>query len=88
MTQTQTRRRSRKILLPPPVPEPEQPTFADESMTIEEAAEYLSVSSRTLQRWIQLREIEFIRIGRLTKFTRAILNRYIRDHTVAPRRVR
>ena len=48
------------------------------------AAAYLGIATRTLRQWTTARRIEFIRAGRLTKYTKAALDRFMREHTIAP----
>lgn len=53
-------------------------------LTPEEAADYLKISKGTLKNWVTLRRIEFVKIGNRTRFTRAALDRYIAEQTIAP----
>lgn len=53
-------------------------------MDINAAAAYLDISPRTLQQWVAARKIEFIRAGRLTKFTKAQLDRFMTARTIVP----
>jgi excisionase family DNA binding protein len=51
-------------------------------LSVEEAAQYLDVSPGTLRNWVSTRRVEFVKVGRLTKFSPATLDRYIAAHTV------
>lgn len=51
----------------------------------QEAADYLQISRTTLKHWVTSGDIEFVRVGRLTRFTKAGLDRYIASRTVAAR---
>jgi excisionase family DNA binding protein len=52
-------------------------------LTLEEAAEHLQLSAGTLRHWVSMKKIEHIKVGRLTRFTRAALDRYIARQTIA-----
>jgi DNA binding domain, excisionase family len=54
-------------------------------MNREAAAEYLDMSPGTLKNWVSRGLIEYVRIGRHVKFTRAGLDRYIARRTAVPR---
>lgn len=60
----------------------------DGYLGIEAGARYLDVSPHTLRKWITARRIEFVRMGRVTKLTRAALDRYAAEHTVLARKER
>jgi excisionase family DNA binding protein len=47
-----------------------------------ECAELLGISPGTLRHWVSQRKISFVKIGRLTKFKLADIQKYIDDHTV------
>jgi excisionase family DNA binding protein len=51
-------------------------------ITVEELAEALRVSPRTVQRFIQRREIPAIRIGRQWRFRREWIDQWINENTV------
>ena len=51
-------------------------------LSVEEAAQYLGVSPGTLRNWASTRRVEFVKVGRLTKFSPVTLDRYIAAHTV------
>jgi excisionase family DNA binding protein len=48
----------------------------------EDAATYLGISAGTLRNWVSMRRIEYVKVGRLTRFSVAALDRYIAAHTV------
>jgi excisionase family DNA binding protein len=50
-------------------------------LCVDEAAQYLRVSPGTLRNWLSMRRLEFVKIGRLTRVSRAALDRYIAEHT-------
>jgi excisionase family DNA binding protein len=47
-------------------------------MTVQEAAQFLSVSVSTLYGWAWQRKIPFVKVGRALRFDRADLERFIR----------
>jgi excisionase family DNA binding protein len=51
-------------------------------MPFDEAAAYLCVKPGTLRNWVSMRRIEYVKVGRLTRFSVAALDRYIATHTV------
>ena len=51
-------------------------------LSVDEAAQYLRVSTGTLRNWLSMRRLEFVKIGRLTRLSQAALDRYIAEHTV------
>ena len=51
-------------------------------LSVPQAAQYLGVSAGTLRNWVSTRRVEFVKVGRLTKFTVTALDRYITAHTV------
>jgi excisionase family DNA binding protein len=51
-------------------------------LSVEEAAQYLHVSPGTLRNWLSMRRLEYVKVGRLTRVSRATLDRYIAAHTV------
>jgi len=53
-------------------------------LTLEEAADYLQISPGTLKHWIAMKKIEHVKVGKLTRFRRAALDRYIERQTIAP----
>jgi excisionase family DNA binding protein len=51
-------------------------------LSFDEAAGYLCIAPGTLRNWVSMRRIEYVKVGRLTRFTATALDRYIREHTV------
>jgi excisionase family DNA binding protein len=51
-------------------------------ISAQEAAEYLNIKVDTLLRWATARRIEFVKLGRLRKFSLPYLERFIQEHTV------
>jgi excisionase family DNA binding protein len=76
---------------PPTKTEPPTPV-ADGYISLTNAAAYMGISTRTLQQFVAAGQIECVRIqprtgstnSRLTRFTKAALDRFMRDHTIAP----
>ena len=50
-----------------------------------EAAAYLGLQPATLYEWVGKRKISYTKIGRLTKFDRRNLDKFIEQHTVKAR---
>ncbi len=53
-------------------------------MSIQEAAEYTGLSVHTLYKMVSQRRIPYVKVGRLTKFAVALLDQWIKQHTVMP----
>jgi excisionase family DNA binding protein len=51
-------------------------------MTIEQLAEYLSISKWTIYRWINRREIPFIAVGRIRRFDPASIDEWMKKKTI------
>lgn len=62
---------------------PKAPMPREGLLTIAEAAAYLQVAPGTLKHWIAWRRIEHVKVGRMTRFTKEMLDRYIAVQTVA-----
>lgn len=54
-------------------------------LTVKEAAAYLGLARLTVYDWVSQRKISFIKVGRLVKFDRCTLDKWIEAHTVKPR---
>ncbi len=52
-------------------------------ISINEASEYLGISVNTLYSWVSQKKINYVKIGRLTKFDLRVLDRYIDNNTTA-----
>ena len=59
-----------------------EPSGRPHLLSVEEAADYLGMSTGTLRNWISMRRIEYVKVGRLTRVPIAALNRYVTTHTV------
>jgi len=55
----------------------------NEILTIEELAELLKVSTRTIRRIIRRRELPYIRIGRQLRFRRGDVDAWLESSTIA-----
>jgi excisionase family DNA binding protein len=53
-------------------------------LSVEEAADYLGISTGTMRNWLSMRRIEYVKVGRLTRVSQAALDRYITVNTVRP----
>lgn len=53
-------------------------------LTIQEVAEYTGLSVHTLYTMVSQRRIPFVKVGRLTKFDRYLLDEWLTKHTVMP----
>ncbi len=69
------------------------PVLTDGYMNSQEAARYLGISDRMLRALAETRQIEYISLpargrgvpgGRLRRYTKAALDRFMRDSTIAP----
>ena len=55
-------------------------------LSIEEVSKYLDLSVHTLYRMVSQRRIPFVKMGRLTKFDRCEIDKWISSHSVKVRR--
>ena len=53
-------------------------------VSIREAAVYLNLSPHTLYTMVSQRRVPYVKVGRLTKFDRAELDKWIRNNSVMP----
>ena len=53
-------------------------------MSVQEAASYLNVSPHTLYTMVSQRRVPYVKIGRLTKFDKGELDKWIKQHSVMP----
>ncbi len=53
-------------------------------LSIQEAADYTGLSPYTLYTMVSQRRIPYVKVGRLTKFDVALLDAWIKQHTVMP----
>lgn len=66
---------------------PEHPATSRTLLTMNEAAAYLGLQKATLYEWCSERKISYTKIGRLTKFDKRYLDKFIEQHTVKARQV-
>jgi len=53
-------------------------------LTVEEAHQYTGLSIHTLYTMVSQRRIPFVKVGRLTKFDKDLLDAWFRQNTVMP----
>ncbi len=51
-------------------------------LTVKEASEYLGISIHTLYSWVSQKKIDYVKMGRLTKFDIRVLDKLIENNTV------
>lgn len=51
-------------------------------LTVPEAADYLGISAGTLRNWLSMKRLEHVKVGRLTRVSMVVLERYVRAHTI------
>ncbi len=51
-------------------------------ITIKEASEYLGISVNTLYSWVSQKKIDYVKMGRLTKFDIRVIDKYIENNSV------
>ncbi len=51
-------------------------------LTIKETSEYLGISIHTLYSWVSQKKIDYVKMGRLTKFDIRVLDKYIENNTI------
>ena len=68
-----------------PRPEPHATAFKVKLLTMEEVAAYLGLKISTLYEWCALEKIEYIKVGRYTRFKPEHLDRWLTAHTVKAR---
>ena len=51
-------------------------------LSVEEAADYLGISTGTLRNWLSMRRVEYVKVGRLTRVSLDALDHYIAANTV------
>ena len=61
-----------------------QAVFFDNLITIEELADYIGVSQKTIRNWISIRSIPFLRIGKKTFFRYEKLNSWFQTKEFEP----
>lgn len=55
-------------------------------LSIDQVSQYLDLSVHTVYRMVSQRRIPFVKIGRLTKFDRGDIDKWISSHSVKVRR--
>ena len=51
-------------------------------LTVKEASNYLGISANTLYSWVSQKKIDYVKMGRLTKFDIRVLDKYIENNTI------
>jgi len=51
-------------------------------ITIKEASEYLGISVNTLYSWVSQKKIDYVKIGRLTKFDLRVIDKFIENNSI------
>jgi len=59
-------------------------TSLEKLLTTDEAANFLGVKSWTVRSWCCERRIPFVKVGRLVRFDRKRLERWILENTIEP----
>jgi excisionase family DNA binding protein len=60
------------------------PQITRRLLTVEEAHQYTGLSTHTLYTMVSQRRIPFVKVGRLTKFAKDLLDDWLKQHTVMP----
>lgn len=61
-----------------------RPAIERRLLNIQEAAQYTGLSKHTLYTMTSERRIPFVKVGRLTRFDRETLDKWIKQQTVMP----
>ncbi len=51
-------------------------------ITIKEASGYLGISVNTLYSWVSQKKIDYVKMGRLTKFDLRVIDKFIENNSV------
>ncbi len=51
-------------------------------ITIKEASEYLGISVNTMYSWVSQKKIDYVKVGRLTKFDLKVIDKFIENNSV------
>ncbi len=51
-------------------------------LTVKEASEYLGIKVNTLYSWVSQKKIDYVKMGRLTKFDIRVLDKFIENNTI------
>ena len=60
----------------------QQPGTRSHLLSVEEAADYLGISTGTMRNWLSMRRVEYVKVGRLTRVSQNALDHYIAANTV------
>jgi excisionase family DNA binding protein len=61
-----------------------KPATLNRLISVPEAAAYTGLSPHTIYSMVSQRRIPFVKVGRLVKFDEAMLQAWIKEHTVMP----
>ena len=61
---------------------PESPPTSRRLYSVDEAAVYLGIRPGTLRNWLSVRRLAYVKVGRLTRISVTVLDRFIADNTV------
>ena len=53
-------------------------------MSVKEAAAYVGLSPHTVYAMVNQRRIPYVKVGRLVKFDQAMLDAWLKQHTIMP----
>ncbi len=59
-----------------------KPETAKRLLTVKDASNYLGISVNTLYSWVSQKKIDYVKMGRLTKFDLKVLDKLIENNTV------
>ncbi len=51
-------------------------------LTVKEASDYLGIKVNTLYSWVSQKKIDYVKMGRLTKFDLKVLEKLIENNSV------
>jgi len=53
-------------------------------LSIDETSEYLGLAPTTLYKMVNRRQIPYVKVGRLLRFDRRLIDGWLEEHTVMP----
>ena len=53
-------------------------------LSLDETSEYLGLAQTTLYKMVSQRRLPFVKVGRLVKFDKGLLDEWIKQHTFMP----
>lgn len=59
-----------------------KPETSKRLLTVKDASNYLGISVNTLYSWTSQKKIDYVKMGRLTKFDLKVLDKLIENNTV------